>query len=401
MKYFLIAGEASGDLHGSHLIEAVRQRDNDAQFQFLGGDLMQQAAGVAPIIHYRDMAYMGFVEVAKHLPAILGFMRTARRAIDDWRPHHVVLIDYPSFNLKIARHAHELGIGVHYFISPKVWVWKEWRVRDIKRYVDHMYCILPFEPEWYAQRDYHATYVGNPTMQEIAEALPQLPDREEFCREHELDPSRPIIALVPGSRVKEIRDNLPSMLQAASRHRHCQLAIAAAPNIDPALYASMARGVPIVEGATWTLVRHARVAIVTSGTATLETAVLGTPQVACYRMTGSKWLYKFYRRLLKGNYVTLPNLIADQPVIPELLMHLCNADTIDRHLTALLPDTPQRQAQLDGYRSMLARLGTSHCADTAARLIAENGPQSAVRSDLQPVRSDSQPVRSDLQSDRK
>jgi len=155
----------------------------------------------------------------------------------------------------------------------------------------------------------------------------------------------------------------------------------------------MAQGVPIVEGATWTLVRHARVAIVTSGTATLETAVLGTPQVACYRMTGSKWLYKFYRRLLKGNYVTLPNLIADQPVIPELLMHLCNADTIDRHLTALLPDTPQRQAQLDGYRSMLARLGTSHCADTAAQLITENGPQSAVRSDLQPVRSDSQPVR--------
>ena len=216
MKYFLIAGEASGDLHGSHLIEAIARCDSEAQFRFLGGDLMQRAAGVAPIIHYRDMAYMGFVEVAKHLPTILGFMRTARQAIDQWRPDHVVLIDYPSFNLKIARHAHERGIAVHYFISPKVWVWKQWRVKDIKRSVDHMYCILPFEPEWYARHDYRATYVGNPTVQEIGQAIQSMPTREQFCAEHGLDPSRPIIALVPGSRVKEIRDNLPSMLQAAT-----------------------------------------------------------------------------------------------------------------------------------------------------------------------------------------
>ncbi|MBR1476091.1 MAG: lipid-A-disaccharide synthase [Muribaculaceae bacterium] len=382
MKYFLIAGEASGDLHGSRLIEAIAQHDHQAQFRFLGGDLMQQAAQVAPIIHYRDMAYMGFVEVAKHLPTILGFLRTARQAIDDWHPDHVVLIDYPSFNLKVARHAHERGIGVHYFISPKVWVWKEWRVRDIKRYVHRMYCILPFEPDWYAQRGYQATYVGNPTMQEIAEALPQLPGREQFCHEHGLDPSRPIIALVPGSRVKEIRDNLPSMLEAARRHPDCQTAIAAAPNIDLDLYASLAQGVPLLTDATWSLVRHARVAIVTSGTATLETAMLGTPQVACYRMTGKKWLYRFYRRLLKGNYVTLPNLIADEPVIPELLMHLCTSQSIDSHITELLAESATRQAQLDGYRRVLSRLGTNDCADTAARLITKQGVQPAVRSDL-------------------
>ena len=374
MKYFLIAGEASGDLHGSHLIEAIARCDSEAQFRFLGGDLMQRAAGVAPIIHYRDMAYMGFVEVAKHLPTILGFMRTARQAIDQWRPDHVVLIDYPSFNLKIARHAHERGIAVHYFISPKGWVWKQWRVKDIKRSVDHMYCILPFEPEWYARHDYRATYVGNPTVQEIGQAIQSMPTREQFCAEHGLDPSRPIIALVPGSRVKEIRDNLPSMLQAARRHDHCQLAIAAAPNIELALYAGMAQDVPLVTDGTWPLVRHARVALVTSGTATLEAAMLGTPQVACYRMTGKKWLYDFYRRLLKGKYVTLPNLIADEPIIPELLMHLCTADSIDGHLATLLADTPQRRAQLDGYWRMAARLGTANCADTAAQLLTNTQP---------------------------
>lgn len=327
---------------------------------------MQQAASTAPIIHYRDMAYMGIVEVVKHLPAIMGIMRTARRAIDQWHPDHVVLIDYPSFNLKIARHAHERGLAVHYFISPKVWVWKEWRVRDIKRYVDHMYCILPFEPEWYAQRGYHAVYVGNPTMQEITDALPSMPHREAFCNEHDLDPSHPIIALVPGSRVKEIHDNLPLMLEAARRHPECQLAIAAAPNIDESVYGELG-DVKLVKGQTWPLVHHARVAIVTSGTATLETAMLGTPQVACYRMNGKKWLYKLCRRLMKGKYVTLPNLIADECVIPELLIHMCTAESIDQHLSALLPDSPQRQGQLDGYRRMLSRLGDSNCATLAAQ----------------------------------
>lgn len=392
MKYFLIAGEASGDLHGSRLIEDIRQCDSEAQFQFLGGDLMAAQTGTDPIIHYRDMAYMGFVEVAKHLPAIMGFLRTARQAIDTFRPDRLILIDYPSFNLKVARHAHDRGIQVHYFISPKVWVWKQWRVRDIKRCVDRMYSILPFEPEWYAHHGYQATYVGNPTMQEISEALLTMPCREDFCAEHGLDNSRPIIALIPGSRVKEIRDNLPTMLEAAKRHTDCQVAIAAAPNIADEVYntclanqASPAsggieggfrtEGAFVVHDATWQLMRHARVALVTSGTATLETAMLGTPQVTCYRMNGKKWTYNICRRLLKGKYVTLPNLIADELVIPELLLHQCTADTIDRHLTALLTDGPARQTQLDGYRRITTLLGNNNCTATAAQLITQISSQ--------------------------
>lgn len=370
MKYFLIAGEASGDLHASHLIESIKQIDAEAEFRFLGGDLMAAQAGVQPIIHYRDMAYMGFADVVRHLGKILGFLGTARRSIDEWHPGHVILIDYPSFNLKVAKYAHNLGIPVHYFISPKVWVWKEWRVKDIRRYVDHMYCILPFEPDWYQEHGYKATYVGNPTVQEVAQASRDFPDFDRFIGEFGLS-GKPIIALVPGSRVREIRDNLPLMLQAAARHPEYQPVIAGAPSIDDSLYRDVMgnQAVPVLRDATYPLVHHARAALVTSGTATLETALLGTPQVACYRFNGSKWSYNFYRRLLTGKYVTLPNLITDEPVIPELLMHLCTVDSIDRHLTALLGDTPERTAMLDGYRRLAERLGTDVCTMTAARLI--------------------------------
>ena len=370
MKYFLIAGEASGDLHASHLIESIKQIDAEAEFRFLGGDLMAAQAGAQPIIHYRDMAYMGFADVVRHLGKILGFLGTARRSIDEWRPGHVILIDYPSFNLKVAKYAHNLGIPVHYFISPKVWVWKEWRVKDIRRYVDHMYCILPFEPDWYQEHGYKATYVGNPTVQEVAQASRDFPDFTHFIGIFGLS-GKPIIALVPGSRVREIRDNLPLMIQAAARHPECQPVIAGAPSIDDSLYRDVMgnQAVPVLRDATYPLVHHARAALVTSGTATLETALLGTPQVACYRFNGSKWSYNFYRRLLTGKYVTLPNLITDEPVIPELLMHLCTVDSIDRHLTALLGDTPERTAMLDGYRRLAERLGTDVCTMTAARLI--------------------------------
>ena len=373
MKYFLIAGEASGDLHAAHLIESLKQEDPEAEFRFLGGDFMAAQAGVQPIIHYRDMAYMGFADVVKHLGKILGFLGTARRAIDEWQPAALILVDYPSFNLKVAKYAHNLGIPVHYFISPKVWVWKEWRVKDIRRYVDHMYCILPFEPDWYQERGYKATYVGNPTVQEVAQASKDFPDFAGFIEQHNLADC-PIIALVPGSRVREIRDNLPLMLEAAARHPEYQAVIAGAPSIDDALYRDVmgSKAIPVLRDATYPLVHHARVALVTSGTATLETALLGTPQVACYRFNGSKWSYNFYRRLLTGKYVTLPNLITDEPVIPELLMHLCTVDSIDEHLSQLLGDTPERLAMHDGYCRLAARLGTDVCTATAARLIVEN-----------------------------
>ena len=375
MKYFLIAGEASGDLHASQLMKAIKAKDADAQFDFLGGNLMAQVAGKYPIIHYRDMAYMGFVEVAKHLNEILGFMKTACKAIERIKPDAVILVDYPSFNLKIAKFAHNLGIKVHYFISPKVWVWKEWRVKDIKKYVDHMHCILPFEVDFYKKHNYDVNYVGNPTVGEINAAVATMHTEQEFKRLNGLD-ERPIIAVVPGSRIKEINDNLPSMLAAAERHGDYQVIIAAAPSVDLNLYYNLIDKLNsqalLVTDQTWELVHHARVALVTSGTATLEAAVLGTPQVACYRMNGSKWLYSFYRRLLKGNYVTLPNLIANEPVIPELLLHHCTEDTIDQHLTALLAHGDARTAMLQGYERMSQRLGTNDCTATAAASIVES-----------------------------
>ena len=373
MKYFLIAGEASGDLHASHLMASIKHEDPQSEFRFLGGDLMEAQAGVSPIIHYRDMAYMGFMDVVKHLGKILGFLGTARRAIDEWQPEALILVDYPSFNLKVAKYAHNLGIPVHYFISPKVWVWKEWRVKDIRRYVDHMYCILPFEPDWYQERGYKATYVGNPTVQEVAQASKDFPDFAHFIDRNGLS-DRPIIAVLPGSRVREIRDNLPLMLEASARHPEYQVVIAGAPSITDELYHDVLGGksVPVLRDATYPLVHHARVALVTSGTATLETALLGTPQVACYRFNGSKWSYNFYRRLLSGKYVTLPNLITDEPVIPELLMHLCTVESIDEHLTELLGNTPGRAAMLDGYKRLADRLGTNVCTATAAHLIFQS-----------------------------
>ena len=376
MKYFVIAGEASGDLHGAQLMASLKQHDPEAQFRFLGGDLMAAQAGSDPIIHYRNMAFMGFLEVIRHLHAILGFLGTARHAIDEWQPDAVVLIDYPSFNLRVAKYAHNLGYKVFYFISPKVWAWKEWRVKDIKRYVDRVYSILPFEVEFYRRHDYDVDYVGNPTVHEIAAALPAMPAWEDFSVQQGLDPTLPLIALVPGSRQKEIRDNLPSMLAAASRHTDCQMAIAAAPGIHDAFYRSSLEkhqvACPVVCDATWTLVRHARVALVTSGTATLETALLGTPQVACYRMNGSKWTYRVASSMIKTKFVTLPNLITDEAIIPELLVHNCTVDAIDGWITSLLPkDSGARTAMLDGYGRMKAQLGTDHCTDVAAQRIVK------------------------------
>lgn len=374
MKYFLIAGEASGDIHASQLIRALKAHDDEARFEFLGGDLMADAAGVEPVIHYRDMAFMGFIEVLKHLKSIMGFMKTAKQRIAADRPDALILVDYPSFNLKMAKYAHKRGIPVMYFISPKVWAWKEYRVKSIKKYVDRMFSILPFETAFYAKHDYKVNYVGNPTVKEIEEQRSRFGSREEFGKKNLLD-ERPIVALVPGSRRKEIRDNLPSMITAASRHKGYQLVIAAAPNIDESLYREvmepLGMQVKLVHHQSFELIHHARAALVTSGTATLETAILGTPQVACYRMNGSKWLFKFYRKLIKGKYVTLPNLIVDDAIIPELLLHMCTPDMIDAHLTPLLTESAERQTMLEGYRRMQAILTTQDCTDNTAHLIVE------------------------------
>ena len=382
MKYFVIAGEASGDIHAARLIGALRRCDAQAEFRFFGGDLMAEAAGCAPVIHYRDMAYMGFVEVARHLREILGFMRTARHCIDEWQPDAVVLVDYPSFNLKVAKYAYGKGIKAFYFISPKVWAWKEHRVKQIKRYITELYSILPFEPRFFEERhQYRVEYAGNPTVMEVAEARKHFATEADFrtsiglatkpatdakCRE------LPIVAVVPGSRRKEIADNLPVMIRACEAVGGVQPVIAAAPSIDASLYRRVLQesgcrtDYRLVAGRTMELVSHARVALVTSGTATLETAVIGTPQVVCYRMGGSKILYDFYKMLLKVRFVSLPNLIVDAPVVKELLMHHCSVDNVAAELRALLPDSDARRTMLQGYAEMNVRLGDNDCAAVAA-----------------------------------
>lgn len=375
MKYFVIAGEASGDIHAARLIGALRRCDAQAEFRFFGGDLMAEAAGCAPVVHYRDMAYMGFVEVARHLREILGFMRTARHCIDEWQPDAVVLVDYPSFNLKVAKYAHNKGIKVFYFISPKVWAWKEHRVKQIKRYITELYSILPFEPRFFEERhQYRVEYVGNPTVMEVAEARKHFASVVQFRDSIGLaeNPDSPIVAVVPGSRRKEIADNLPVMIRACEAVGGVQPVIAAAPSIDASLYRRVLHengcrtDYPLVAGRTMELVSHARVALVTSGTATLETAVIGTPQVVCYRMGGSKILYDFYKMLLKVRFVSLPNLIVDAPVVKELLMHHCSVENVAAELRALLPDSEARRSMLQGYAEMNARLGDNDCAAVAA-----------------------------------
>ena len=307
MRYFFSAGEASGDLHAAQVIRELRDMQPDAEVMFLGGDEMAAAAGCEPLIHYRRMAYMGFIDVARHLPEVLGNLSTAKKAIAESRPDAVVLVDYPGFNLKIAEYAHSLGIPVHYYIAPKLWAWKEYRMKKLRRWVDRLYSILPFEPEWFGERGVRAEYVGNPSVEEVKSAIDSMPSRQEFERLHGLD-SRPILAIVPGSRMGEIKANLPVMDAVARMHPELQAVVAGAPAIDADVYRQFT-GFPVVEATTLQLMSHARAALVTSGTASLESALAGAPQVVCYRAVGWKWAHDLFMHILKIPYCSLPNLI--------------------------------------------------------------------------------------------
>ena len=379
MRYFVIAGEASGDIHAAQLIKSLLKNDTAAEFIFFGGDLMATAAETKPVVHYREMAFMGFIEVAKHLPAILGFMRTARHCIDSWHPDAVILVDYPSFNLKVARYAASRGLKTFYFISPKVWAWKEHRVKQIKAYITELYSILPFEPDYFSHKHgYHVEYVGNPTVKEIAEAKRAFSTEEQFRKDNGIESDLPIVAIVPGSRRKEIADNLPVMIRACESLGNVLPVIAGAPSVDCSLYTDVLQrngcnaACKILFGKSFEIIHHARAALVTSGTATLETAVIGTPQVVCYRMNGSPLLYNLYKRMLKVRYVSLPNLIVDAPIVKELLLHHCSVDNIIANLRPLIGDSRERKDMLSGYASMMNRLGSDDCTATAAMHIVSN-----------------------------
>lgn len=381
MKYFLIAGEASGDLHGAQLIEALRKTDHNATFAFLGGDLMAQAAGTQPVIHYRDMAFMGFSEVIRHLPKVLGNLKEARRAMLQFAPDAFIPVDYPSFNFKVAKTAARAGIPVYYFISPKLWAWKSWRIKSIKRYVRKVLAIFPFEPAWYAERGYKAEYVGNPSVAEIDAAMAQTPSRDEFLKQHKLR-DRPIIALLPGSRRSEVRRNLPVMIAAVHRYAQYRAVVAGAPGLEDEFYSSLTQ-LPVVRNSTYALLRHAEAALVTSGTATLEAALAGVPQVVCYRSNGSKITHDIMKRVLNIGHVSLPNIISGREIVPEMLLHHCTPELVAEQLTPLLrTGSDERGAQLQGYREMRDILGSQDAAATAARIIVDDlrkeGPAGAL-----------------------
>ncbi len=374
MHYFIIAGEASGDLHASHLIAALRQRDPNAVITFFGGDLMAQAAGCPPLVHYKDMAYMGFSEVLRNIGKIGANLRTAKQAVEMAHPDCVILVDYPSFNLKVAAKAHALGIPVFYYISPKIWAWKKWRIRDIRRTVTKVFSILPFEPEFYRANGFDATYVGNPSVEEVDARLSHTASRTEFLAEHKLR-DRPLIALLPGSRKGEIRNNLPVMNLATDRFPQYRAVIVAAPGIDDDFYrANGAGNLPLIRTSSAVdVLVHCRGALVTSGTATLETALAGIPQVVTYRANGSKLSYDIMKRLLSVDYVSLPNLIVGREIVPERLLHTCTPDIVAETLAPLLRDgSPAREAQLEGYAEMRNRLGTTNAADTTAKMIIDS-----------------------------
>ena len=389
MKYYLIAGEASGDLHASHLMLALKERDPQAIFRCIGGDLMQQAGGEL-IRHYRELAYMGVGPVLRHLPTILRNMRMVKRDIKDWKPDVVILVDYPGFNLAIAKYIHSnlksqtsnlkpqisnlKPPQVYYYIAPKIWAWKEHRIKNIRRDVDELFSILPFEVDFFeGKHHYPIHYVGNPTADEVRQFLQKAAiGNDDFLRHNVLSESRPIIAILCGSRQQEIRDNLPPMLEATDRLDDTyQVVIAGAPGIDHDFYSEFTKGHRVTvlhQGWTYQLLYNAHAALVTSGTATLETALFRVPQVVCYA-TPMPWLVGMLRKIvLKVKYVSLVNLIADREVVPELIANVLSADSIHRHLTAILHG-PAREKMLKGYKEVEKRLGKDCAPDNAADIM--------------------------------
>lgn len=372
MKYYLIVGEASGDLHASHLMKALLKEDPKAEFRFFGGDMMS-AVGGTRVRHYCELAYMGIIAVLLHLRTILRNMAFCKRDIVEWRPDAVILVDYPGFNLKIAKYVHEhTKIPVYYYISPKIWAWKEYRIKEIKRNVDELFSILPFEVPFFEQKHHYPIhYVGNPTAEEVRQFRAAYNvSGEEFRRKHGLD-ERPIIALLAGSRKQEIAGNLPQMIAAARGFGGYQLVLAAAPGIDAEFYDAFIGGndVHVVRGETYALLSHADTALVTSGTATLETALFRVPQVVCYNTALPK-LVGFLRRLvLKVKYVSLVNLIADHEVVPELVANTFSEANIAEQLKRLLPDGAARREMLEGYEEVWRKIGEDSPSKRTAKEI--------------------------------
>lgn len=372
MKYYLIVGEASGDLHASHLMAALKKEDPEAKFRFFGGDLMA-AVGGKLVKHYKEMAYMGFIPVLLHLRTIFANMKYCKKDIVMWQPDVLILVDYPGFNLKVAQFIHsKTQIPVYYYISPKIWAWKEYRIKNIKRDVDQLFSILPFEVDFFERKhQYPIHYVGNPTMDEVTAYCRSASESfQSFTQSNKLS-SKPIIALLAGSRKQEIKDNLPDMIRAASTFSDYQLVLAGAPSIPSDYYKQYIgdSDTKIVFNQTFALLNQASAALVTSGTATLETALFRVPQVVCYHTPIGKVIAFLKRHILKVRYISLVNLIANREVVKELVADTMTVDLVRTELQRLLFDKDYRQQVLDGYEYMISCLGEAGAAKRAAKQI--------------------------------
>jgi len=361
MKYYIIAGEASGDLHASNLIRALKTSDADADIRAWGGDLMEQQ-GAKLVKHFRDLAFMGFAEVLFNLRTILQNIRFCKRDILSWKPDILILVDYPGFNLRIAKFAKQKGLKVIYYISPQVWAWKKSRVYAIKKHVDKMLVILPFEKDFYAQYDYPVEFVGHPLL----DALPtELTDEALFRKENALS-NKPIVALLPGSRKQEIEKMLRIMLEVVGDFLDYQFVIAGAPSIEDDFYANIikATGVAIVKNKTQQLLLISKAAMVTSGTATLETALLGVPEVVCYK--GNSISYQIAKRIVDIPFISLVNLIMDKEVVKELIQADFTSENLKTELIKILPGSENRQKIIDNYKKLKTRLGKGGASAKAA-----------------------------------
>lgn len=373
MKYYLIVGEASGDLHASRLMHSLKNIDEFAEFRFFGGDLMA-AEGGTRVKHYKELAYMGFVPVLLHLRTIFANMKKCKEDIVKWRPDVVILVDYPGFNLNIAKFLKKkTNIPAYYYISPKIWAWKEWRIRSIKRDIAELFSILPFEVPFFEKKHrYPIHYVGNPTAEEVNGFRASYQQTTlEFCEENNLDKYRPIIALLAGSRLQEIKDNLPAMIEVAERFEDYQMVLAGAPSIEDAYYEKFLKGTPVkmVRNKTYPLLTHATAALVTSGTATLETALFEVPQVVCYETPLPRLVRFAFKHVMSCKYISLVNLIADKEVVQEMFADRFKVDAIADQLYQILPGKEGRERMLAEYREVRERLGNQVAPDEAAAIM--------------------------------
>lgn len=364
MKYYIIAGEASGDLHGSNLMKAIKEKDSQAEFRFWGGDLMQEQGGTL-VKHYRDLAFMGFLEVALNLRTILRNIKLCKEDIKKYQPDVLVLVDYPGFNLRIAEFAKKLGIKIAYYISPQLWAWKEGRVETIKKYVDKMLVILPFEKDFYKKHQVEADFVGHPLLDAIKD-LPEI-NIADFKKENNLN-DKEIIALLPGSRKQEVEKMLQMMLSVRSSFPNYQFVIAGAPSLPKDFYEKYVdENVHFVSNRTYDLLRCSKAALVTSGTATLETALLNIPEVVCYK--GSQISYEIAKRLIKNiEYISLVNLIMNREVVKELIQNELTTTNLVTELEKILQGE-KRQQILNDYQELRQKLGGSGASDNAAEII--------------------------------